>query len=92
MATKTKTLDLEGLKEKTINQLYRIAKKEHIPDYDNLTKANLIELILEKQNMNTKIESNTTDKKETSKSKTKQISEDKSKKKNRPKKRINKPM
>ncbi len=81
MATKTKTLDLEGLKEKTINQLYRIAKKEHIPDYDNLTKANLIELILEKQNMNTKIESNTTDKKETSKSKTKQISEDKSKKK-----------
>ncbi|OQA84254.1 MAG: hypothetical protein BWY27_01618 [Bacteroidetes bacterium ADurb.Bin234] len=81
MATKTKTLDLEGLKEKTINQLYSIAKKEHIPDYDNLTKANLIELILEKQNMNTKIESNTTDKKETSKSKTKQISEDKSKKK-----------
>lgn len=86
MATKTKTLDLEGLKEKTINQLYRIAKKEHIPDYDNLTKANLIELILEKQNMNTKIESNTTDKKETSKSKTKQISEDKSKKKKSPQK------
>jgi len=81
MATKTKTLDLEGLKEKTINQLYSIAKKEHIPDYENLTKTNLIELILEKQNMNTKIESNTTDKKETSKSKTKQISEDKSKKK-----------
>ena len=86
MATKTKTLDLEGLKEKTINQLYSIAKKEHIPDYDNLTKANLIELILEKQNMNTKIESNTTDKKETSKSKTKQISEDKSKKKKSPQK------
>lgn len=86
MVNKTKTLDLEGLKEKTINQLYSIAKKEHIPDYENLTKTNLIELILEKQNMNTKIESNTTDKKETSKSKTKQTSQEKSKKKKSPQK------
>ncbi|NLE62359.1 MAG: transcription termination factor Rho [Bacteroidales bacterium] len=69
-----------------MNQLYRIAKKEHIPDYENLTKTNLIELILEKQNMNTKIESNTTDKKETSKSKTKQTSQEKSKKKKSPQK------
>lgn len=86
MVNKIKILDLEALNEKTINQLYSIAKKEHIPDYDNLTKTNLIELILEKRHMNTKIESDTTDKKETSKSKTKASSENKSKKKKSTKK------
>ncbi|MDD3280579.1 MAG: transcription termination factor Rho [Bacteroidales bacterium] len=51
MATKTQTLDIESLKEKTIRQLHSIAKKEGLNDYKDLSVEELIVRITENQTM-----------------------------------------
>jgi hypothetical protein len=51
MATKTQTLDIESLKEKTIRQLHSIAKKEGLNEYTDLSAEDLIVRITENQTM-----------------------------------------
>lgn len=69
MVNKSKILDLEGLKEKTITQLRTIAKKQDIPDYEQFKKSDLIEQILKSQHMKIESETKAPEKKTTRKSK-----------------------